>query len=425
MLASAALVSGSIISGYAPGWKDLNSVDVSKFTHINLAYAEPQANGSFTFEASYNIGEFSDKVHKAGSRAILAVGGYLGSIHVSDVLKNSDKRNRMISTIVGYIRDSRLDGVDIDWVGSECNKADLQNDASNLLILVRELRQALNYSFGPDSKKIIALGVGMSPFAGPNGPLSDVSEYAKWVDYINILSYDVNGPHSSTTGPNSPLNYEYGRGAQYSLISAIDSWTAAKFPVNQIIAGISFYGRSSKSTVDMLTQPWNVYQPQESEIPRGDEDDGLWVDRCTNKPASYSGIWSYKNLRKQGVLQSLELATTPWQRNWDSLSLTPWVFNPSSKVFISYDDPTSIAAKVNYALGKGLGGVTIYDITMDYNNELISAITNIIQPEPPRNNADVNQSWAQLPSITPTRPLTVPNESIDWPSSSISIVLVV
>ncbi|KAJ2721831.1 hypothetical protein GGI07_003714 [Coemansia sp. Benny D115] len=285
----------------------------------------------------------------------------------------------MIKSIANFIWDNHVDGVDIDWVSHECNKVDVQNDAANLLVFLRELRESLN-SAGrfSERKLLVALGVGMQPFSDTQGPLSDVSEYSKYVDYINILAYDINGPDGNTTGPNSPLNYELNRGSQYSLISAIDSWTSAKFPINQITAGIAFYGRSFKSIVDMSNQSWNEYQPAEGNVPRGDDDDGLWADRCTGKPPSFSGIWSYRNLRKQGVLKTPEAAAAPWLRNWDSISLTPWVFNTNSKIFISYDDPWSVSAKANYVLERGLGGVTVYDVTMDYNDELLGAVKRII-----------------------------------------------
>ncbi|KAJ1720920.1 hypothetical protein LPJ53_004498 [Coemansia erecta] len=382
-LAFAVSVSGSIIAGYAPGWKDVGTIDVSKYTHINLAYAEPQANGTLTFEASYNVAEYSDKIHKVGTRVLLAVGGYSGSIYMSDALKEPESRSRLANSIVDFIKENRLDGVDIDWISNKCNHVDLPNDAANLLIFVRELRQSLDSTFAADPKKLIVLGVGVSPFAGPDGPVSDVSEYANSVDYINILAYDINGPEDKTTGPNAPLNYEYNRGVQQSLISAVDSWTAAKFPANKITVGLAFYGRSSKTTANMTTQPWNVYQPLESSVPKGDGDDGLWADRCTSKPASYSGIWSYRNMRTQGLLKSNDTALSPWQRYWDSVSLTPWLFNPESKIYISYDDPTSLSAKANYALSKNLGGVTIYDATMDLNDELLAAITGILKPDAP------------------------------------------
>ncbi|KAJ1820359.1 hypothetical protein LPJ60_003262 [Coemansia sp. RSA 2675] len=395
-----------IIAGYAPGWKDIGNVDMSKYTHINLAYAEPQANGTFTMESSYNIDQVADKIHRAGSRALLSLGGYSGSRYISDILKSSDTRTTLIAGVVEYLKIHGLDGIDVDWVPSPCNHVDLANDSSNLLVFVRELRQALEAT---GAKKLIALGVGMSPFPGPSGqPLADVSAYANWVDYINILAYDVNS-QQETTGPNAPLNFEYGRGVQQSLVGAIDNWTRAKFPAGQITAGLAFYGRAAVAKTDMSMAPWNVYQAQESEVPRGDIDDGLWSDRCTGKPASYSGVWSYGNLRKQ-VLQSPDTTTPPWQRFWDSVSLTPWVFNPGSKMFISYDDPASVSAKVSHVLGKGLGGVTVYDITMDFNGELVNVVRDAVKPD--------SSKTTLLPSASPTS-----SDMLGWPSSSESATL--
>ncbi|KAJ1999570.1 hypothetical protein H4R26_005006 [Coemansia thaxteri] len=421
-LANAAFVAGGIIAGYAPAWKDVSRVDWSKYTHINLAYAEPQANGTFTFESSYNIDEVADRIHRAGARVLLSLGGYSGSAHISEILKAGDSRGRLTSNIVEFLKAHNLDGVDVDWIPSECNKVDVQNDASNLLVFVRELRQALDSAaMSSGAKRLIALGVGMSPFTGANGqPLGDVSEYANWVDYINILAYDINGQQSTTTGPNAPLNYELGRGVQQSLVTAVDNWIRAKFPASKITAGIAFYGRSATSTVDMSAQPWNVYQAQVAAVPRGDDDDGLWADRCTGKPPSYSGVWSYGNLRKQNVLQSKESAASPWQRNWDSVSLTPWLFNSNSKMFISYDDTVSLSAKISHVVGKGLHGVSVYDITMDYDNELINVIRDSVKPDSPASSSVPAQSTlkSQSASSTPLPPLPTTSESTSWQASS-------
>ncbi|KAJ2841259.1 hypothetical protein GGI22_007967, partial [Coemansia erecta] len=67
-----------------------------------------------------------------------------------------------------------------------------------------------------------------------------------------------------------------------------------------------------------------------------------------------------------------DTAASPWVRQWDSVSQTPWLFNPSTKQFISYDDPKSLKIKVDYAASKGLAGTMIWSENMDYNNELIS-----------------------------------------------------
>ncbi|KAJ2716637.1 hypothetical protein H4R19_000528 [Coemansia spiralis] len=382
IVASAPLVRGSIIAGYAPGWKSMDGVDLSRYTHINLAYAEPLANGSLAVELGHNITDAAARVHKAGARALLAIGGWSGSVYFSDALKAAPERSRLVSSIVNGLRDNSLDGVDIDWIANDCNKIDRQNDAANLLTFLGELRRALESAFA-NTRKLVALGVGMAPFSGPNGPLHDVSEYAKVVDYINILAYDVNGPYGNTTGPNAPLNYQAGHGSQASLIAAVDSWIAAKFPAKQITAGIAFHGRAAVALDDMSQRSWDIYQPRESSIPKGDNNDGMWTDGCTDRTPHYSGVWSYGNLRKQGLLPSPDSADAPWQRYWDSVSMTPWLFNLQTKTFISYDDPGSLAAKLGYVADHGLAGVTVYDITMDHNGELMDAIRKGVTPDAP------------------------------------------
>lgn len=374
------MANSSIIAGYASGWKNIDAASLDKFTHINLAYAEPQPNGTLSFSPSYNSTNLAEKLHEMGSQALLSVGGYAGSIYISDILKSPETRSNLIKSISEHIRYNRLDGVDIDWSNSGCNHVDQESDTRNLLLFLRELRQF----FSQEAKtQLIALGVGMDVFSGPNGqPLTDVSEYSQQIDYINILAYDVNSPMSFTTGPNAPLSYESRRGPQYSLASTIDKWVNARFPAEKIAIGLAFYGRAATTKVDMSAQPWNVYQPKDTEVPRGDNDDGLWADRCTGKPASFSGIWSYKNLRAQGLLDTPVTAAKPWIRYWDSVSLTPWLYNPDSKMFISYDDKDSIQAKVDFVKSKRLRGVTVYDVTMDSNSELMDVVRNALSPDP-------------------------------------------
>ncbi|KAJ1867863.1 hypothetical protein LPJ57_005827, partial [Coemansia sp. RSA 486] len=140
-----------------------------------------------------------------------------------------------------------------------------------------------------------------------------------------------------------------------------------------LTAGIAFYGRSTIAKQDMTKDPTNQYQPQESVVPLGDSEDAPWYDVCAGSTAN-SGVWMWKHLRGQGVLSSTSSAAAPWVRQWDPVSQTPWLFNPSTKQFISYDDPESLKIKVDYAASKGLAGTMVWSMDMDYNEELLSVI---------------------------------------------------
>lgn len=65
---------------------------------------------------------------------------------------------------------------------------------------------------------------------------SDVKKYADYLDYINLMSYDVFGSWSSTTGPNSPL---WNCGAPTSVAQGVQTWIDGGFPASKILLCVS------------------------------------------------------------------------------------------------------------------------------------------------------------------------------------------
>lgn len=125
----------------------------------------------------------------------------------------------------------------------------------------------------------------------------------------------------------------------------------------------------------------NQYQPQvQGNPPQGDSYDAYWQDPyCSKDPGGLSGVWRYGNLRSQGVLTTPTTAASPWIRRWDNITQTPWLFNPTNKVFISYDDPQSIALKVQYAQSQNLGGLMVWSVDEDSsNNELLNEVAKFL-----------------------------------------------
>lgn len=89
------------------------------------------------------------------------------------------------------------------------------------------------------------------------------------------------------------------------------------------------------------------------------------------------------------MLTAPETAGSPWVRTWDNVTQTPWLFNPTDKTFISYDDPKSMAIKINYAICQNLGGAMVWSVDEDSSNkELLSVVVQIktgtlVSPPPP------------------------------------------
>ena len=81
----------------------------------------------------------------------------------------------------------------IDWEyparqGAGCNEI-APSDSENFILLLQELRQALDETF-TDNYKEISMAVHVDPFVGSDGaPMSDVSAYVPVVDHINLMTY--------------------------------------------------------------------------------------------------------------------------------------------------------------------------------------------------------------------------------------------
>ncbi|KAJ2443285.1 hypothetical protein GGF42_006686, partial [Coemansia sp. RSA 2424] len=374
------VVGGANVVGYYPNWVSMPSISFSKYTHVNFAFAIPTASGSLTYDNQGAMRGIVTSLHAAGTKAIISIGGWTGSGLFSSILKNSASRTSLLTNIVAYIKSYNLDGVDIDWEypgrqGDTCNAFDANSDTSNFLSFLQDLRAQLDATFGSRSK-LLTLAVRVEPFDGPSGPISDVSAFAKVVDFINLMTYDIAGIWNPTTSANAPLQFAAGQGPQFSVGSAIDSWSHAGWPTSQMNLGIPFYGYALAAKQNMLQTPTNMYAPISATVPQGDKDDTLFADPCSGGPAVYSGAWQWKNLRGQGLLTAAGVAASPWVRTWDSATSTPWLFNPSTNTFITYDDPQSIQLKVNYAAAKGLAGTMVWSMDMDYNDELLSVLQN-------------------------------------------------
>lgn len=285
---------------------------------------------------------------------------------------------------IDFIKQWNTDGVDIDWeypssLGAGCN-AISDSDVTNLNSLVKELRSALDSNF-PDNYKEITMAVHITPFGGPE-PVTNVSGFTPYVDRFHVMAFDVNGAWNSTSGPNAPFNTTPGWGYPAGFVQGIESWRAAGVPYNKIAGGVAFYGRAQtlNITSDPTTQYNNAISPNP---PLGDSLDAPWQDAyCSKDVTVASGVWRWSYLRSQGVLTDPTTAASPWVRHFDNTTQTPWLYNPTNKQYISYDDPVSLGVKTEFALKQDLAGLFVWSLEQD-NGELLDAIAPMIAGNTP------------------------------------------
>ncbi|GAA5986899.1 hypothetical protein JCM10908_000944 [Rhodotorula pacifica] len=328
-----------------------------------------------------DIKAFVNEAKRHRVRPVFSVCGWSGSIYFSDLVSTAAKRVKFAQQLKGFMDKYGFEGVDLDWEypngeGIGCNKR-RPSDSANLLSFLKVLRAEI----GP--KKLITAAVSTSGFLGPDGKaLSSFAEFGKALDFINLMTYDVAASWSPTTGPNAPLRKCNSDSSDWT---AVKLWTLRGFPASKILLGIPAYAisfttnSSTLATVSIDNGKWQskAYQAKVAEVPQGAPDDSNapGKDECGNESAGYSGQWQYKELVSNGLLTKTGYSGgNGYHRYWDACTAAPFLFNPSKKHYISYEDSKSAGLKAKWAMQQGLAGVFIFDST-GFDATVYDAIT--------------------------------------------------
>ncbi|KAI9452735.1 glycoside hydrolase family 18 protein [Russula earlei] len=368
------------------GWHSsdfpLQDLSWNKYTTVIYAFASTTPDSSVLGLGDADktlLLEFVSNAHANGVHAMLSVGGWGGSQYFSSAVATDANRTAFAQAVLAAVSQYNLDGIEFDWEypnkqGMGCNVVSA-NDTANFLSFLQTLR-------GMNGAKNITLSAAVSvlPFIGPDGnPVSDVTGFANVLDHIEIMNYDIWGSWDSTVGPNAPLNDSCAPSPEGSAVSAVKAWSTAGFPADRIILGVASYGHSFHvANTDALDASGNIkLNPpfDKSQQPAGDKWDSTagGVDACGN-PNVVGGLFDFWGLVTGGFLANDGTAATGIDYTFDNCSMTPYVYNPTTQVMVSFDDATSFAAKGKYIDAAGLAGFAMWEAAGDLNDTLLDGI---------------------------------------------------
>ncbi|HCU52162.1 MAG TPA: chitinase [Micromonosporaceae bacterium] len=324
-------------------------------------------------------------------------------------------------SVVAFLRQYGFNGADIDYEYATSanyagNPLDFQFAQSRRATLVagyvrlmKTLREKLDAASAADGKYyMLTAAVSASGWLLRGVETYQVTQY---LDYANIMTYDLHGAWNHFVGPNAAL-YDDGADNElvhwnvygtYGLGYLNTDWASHYFrgamPPGRINIGLPFYTRGWQRVTGGTNGLWGkAALPDQAQCPPGTGSsvgstvpcgdgalgiDNLWHDTNASGSEEASGtnpMWHAKNLEnaKPGtsyaqaygldpVNDPADRLTGTYARNYSSTMAAPWLWNNDKRVFLSTEDEASINTKADYVVSKGLGGVMFWEMAGDYS----------------------------------------------------------
>ena len=340
--------------GYVAGWHvwTTDKIDAQKLTHINYAFADIVDGkvASYLENDEYNFQVLDSlRLENPDLKILISVGGWARSTYFSDAALTEESRKVFAESAVDFMKRYNLDGVDLDWeypgnpgAGNVFRAVDKQNFTLMLAELRRQLDEQSRIDGRENEPYLLTIATGASKGFLENTEMHKAHQY---LDFINLMTYDYHTGGSPVAGhhtnlyPSQSIHYTRGS-ADESVQWNID----AGIPAEKLILGAAFYGRY-----------WTDVRPV---------DNGLYQFA----PGSDRGSVGFDELRDKTINKN------GFTRFWDDEAKAPWLWNPETRMFISYDDEESLRHKTHYIKARGLGGAMFWEYSSNYGEELLNAL---------------------------------------------------
>ncbi|MFM2226464.1 MAG: hypothetical protein RJA07_2666 [Bacteroidota bacterium] len=319
----------------------VDSFEIEKLTHLIFSFGHLEKN-KFAIRTKIDSATIKQMVElkrrNSNLKVMLSLGGWSGCATCSDVFNTIQGRKDFATSLQKITRYFKTDGIDLDWeypaIKGFPSHTYRKADKHNFTLLLKEIRKTMGKNF-----EISFAAGGFTAYIDSSIEWEEINKY---VDFINVMSYDLIHGYSTSTGHHTTL-YSTSQQTE-STNHAVEMMMNNGIPSFKIVIGSAFYGRY------------------------------FHLKNTTNNGLYQSGSF-YKSVSYKLIKDSIINPSNGFEMYWDSIAQAPYAINKSRKLFFTFDNEQSVQLKVKYALQKQLGGIMFWQLYDDkFHNGLLNCI---------------------------------------------------
>jgi chitinase len=363
------------IAAYYDGGMPVAQIPAAKIEDLIYAFGEPNDGGECAPPTAAQAKTFTElralRAKHPGLRLLVSIGGWDAAPQYSDIALTPRSRSRFAASCIRvFLVGQGFDGIDLDWefpVHGGMNRSRPQ-DRADATALAREFRRRLAALGRKEHRRYLLTaatpaGTWQQGGAYSVGDSYDLAALARSVDWLNVMTYDMNNIFSPLSGFNAPLAADprdptpEPQRSRDNLTAAVGYYESHGVPPGKIMLGMAFYGRGFTGVAP--------------------GSGGLY--------AKYTGGYAETPWKS---IESQFLTSPDWVRHWSSSARAPWLYNASRHIFFTYDDPLSLGIKAEFARRQHLRGAMIWVLGEDDpGNCLLQALVSHLAPQDPPTHA--------------------------------------
>ncbi|CAG9861620.1 unnamed protein product [Phyllotreta striolata] len=322
------------------GSLQIDHLDPHLCTHINVAFGRVVNNSLYLTDYNKECLKKIVKLKQVNNdlKVLVSVGG-AGDVEngFPEMVLNHTNRKTFIKSVVSYVREFNIDGIDLDWEFPNVNNTEDKRQKVHFTQLLEEIRKSINRQKNQQYLLTVAVAAPLTLIAQSY----DVAYMNDYVDFVNLMSYDYHFYTKWTpfTGFNSPLYASDNEVFIFGTLNvnySANVWYNLGMDRSKIIVGLPIYGHTFR-----LTNPKN---------------NGLYAPASGYGRLGSLGFADYPDICKFLALNQISPV-------FDMETKSPY----ASKFYewVSFENTQSLTYKAEYIRDQQFGGAMVWSLNAD------------------------------------------------------------